>query len=71
MSWTDTFIAWKSLVDERIYRLEVERDALRQALRDVIAAAEGGTNGRNVTEQTRRVECGVIARATLRESKGE
>ena len=43
---------------------------LLQALKDVIAAATGGVNGRNVTEETRLAECAEIARAAIAKATG-
>ncbi len=39
--------------------------ALVEALHNVMDAATGTVNGRNVTSETRRLECAVIARAAL------
>src|SRR3990167_4983981 len=50
-------------------RLIAAAPDLLAALWDVIHAAEGGINGRNVTADTRRAECAVIARAAIARAK--
>jgi hypothetical protein len=36
-----------------------------EALHDVLEAATGGINGRNVTSDTRRAECAIIAASAI------
>lgn len=59
-----------ALVGAELARLNRANAALVEALQDVLAAATGAVNGRNVTEATRREECAVIARAALALAEG-
>ena len=60
-----TFQLFKMFPDNESARVYLEA-RLREALEDVISASTGGVNGRNITEETRRAECAVIARAALK-----
>jgi len=76
MNATHTPIIRSTVDAGKLAQCHRERDRLRAinaellaALWDVIHAAEGGINGRNVTADTRRAECAVIARAAIARAK--